>query len=29
MEAAPLPAIQLTVPLTVEARAGKTWAAAH
>jgi DNA polymerase-1 len=29
MEAAPRPAIALSVPLTVEARAAKTWAGAH
>ena len=29
MEDAPQPAVQLSVPITVEARAGKTWAAAH
>lgn len=29
MEQAPLPAIALSVPLTVEARAAKTWAQAH
>ncbi|MES1197643.1 MAG: DNA polymerase, partial [Pseudomonadota bacterium] len=29
MEAAPAPVVQLTVPLTVEANAAKTWAAAH
>jgi len=29
MQAAPEPAVQLSVPLTVEARAGATWGAAH
>ncbi len=29
MEAAPDPAVQLSVPLTVEAKAGATWGAAH
>jgi DNA polymerase-1 len=29
MEAAPQPAVQLSVPLTVEAKAGATWGAAH
>jgi DNA polymerase I len=29
MEAAPAPAAQLSVPLTVEAKAGATWGAAH
>ncbi len=29
MEEAPLPAVQLSVPLTVDARSAKTWAAAH
>jgi len=29
MEAAPEPAVQLSVPLTVEAKAGATWGAAH
>jgi DNA polymerase-1 len=29
MEKAPLPAIQLRVPLVVEARAGKNWDEAH
>ena len=29
MEEAPLPAVQLSVPLTVEARSAKNWAAAH
>jgi DNA polymerase-1 len=29
MEAAPAPAVQLDVPLTVEAKAGPTWGAAH
>ena len=29
MERAPLPAVQMTVPLVVEARAAKTWAEAH
>ncbi len=29
MEAAPMPAVHLSVPLTVEAKAGATWGAAH
>ena len=29
MEKAPLPALQLSVPLDVDARAAKTWAEAH
>ena len=29
MEAAPEPAVQLSIPLTVEAKAGATWGAAH
>jgi len=29
MEAAPMPAASLSVPLTVEAKAGATWGAAH
>ena len=29
MEAAPTPAVSLSVPLTVEAKAGATWGAAH
>ena len=29
MEAAPEPAASLSVPLTVEAKAGATWGAAH
>ena len=29
MEAAPEPAVQLSVPLTVEAKAGANWGAAH
>jgi DNA polymerase-1 len=29
MEAAPMPAVSLSVPLTVEAKAGATWGAAH
>jgi DNA polymerase-1 len=29
MEAAPMPAVALSVPLTVEAKAGATWGAAH
>jgi DNA polymerase I-like protein with 3'-5' exonuclease and polymerase domains len=29
MEAAPEPAVALSVPLTVEAKAGATWGAAH
>jgi len=29
MEAAPLPAVELSVPLTVEAGVGQNWAEAH
>jgi DNA polymerase-1 len=29
MEEAPLPAVQLSVPITVDARHAKNWAAAH
>ncbi len=29
MEAAPEPAVTLSIPLTVEAKAGATWGAAH
>ena len=29
MEEAPLPAVQLSVPITVDARSAKNWAAAH
>jgi DNA polymerase-1 len=29
MEAAPFPVVNLSVPLTVEAKAGSSWGAAH
>jgi DNA polymerase-1 len=29
MEEAPLPAVQLSAPITVDARSAKNWAAAH